>query len=75
MNQKRGENTMNYNIIILEVTINLGAYEKTVIYKFTSENEVEKYLNNSHYIVSYKRIAEYKNLSFEEFNEKWKNKE
>ena len=65
---------MNYNLIILEVTINVGSYENTIIHRFTSENEVEKYLNNSHYIISYKKVAEYKNLSYEEFNEKWRNR-
>ena len=65
---------MNYNLIILEVTINLGFDKKTVVYRFTSEKEVEKYLNNSRYILSYKRIAEYNNLSYKEFTEKWRNR-
>ena len=65
---------MNYNLIILEVTINVGSWKNTVVHRFTSEKEVEKYLNNSHYIISYKRVAEYKNLSYEEFNEKWRNR-
>ena len=65
---------MNYNIIIIEVTIKVGAWNNTVVHRFTSEKEAEKYLNNSHHILSYKRIAEYNNLSYEEFTEKWKNR-
>ena len=65
---------MNYNLIILEVTFDTGFGEgKTVIHRFTSEKKVEKYLDNR-FIISYKRIAEYKDLSYEEFNEKWRNK-
>ena len=61
-----------YNLIVVKVTIDMGGDKKqTMIHKFTSESAFENYLNNR-FIVNYKVIANFHNLSFENFTNLWK---
>ena len=63
------------NIFIAKVTLSkeVTGSESTVFQKFTSQEEINAYLRNSRYILSFEIVKTYTDLSFKQFSDLWNN--
>lgn len=63
------------NIFIAKVTLSkeVSGSENTIFQKFTSQEEINAYLRNSHYILGFEIVKTYTDLSFKQFSDLWNN--
>ena len=63
------------NIFICKVTLSneVTGSESTIFQRFASQEEIDAYLKNSRYILSFEIVKTYTGLTFQEFSNLWHN--